>query len=185
MNIATATTATLPKLVALCVRNRLVVVLLALLIAAGSIFATAHFLGVTTDTGTMFSANLPWKQRSAELAKLFPQNDKLIVAVIDGKIPEEAEATASALAQALRQDHTHFTMVSQPDALPDFSKNAFLLSWLLIRACAVYFPPWGWWCRAWSTIKAWLGLHRRWVNSRSRWRAPPQGTRRRYRGSNY
>jgi hypothetical protein len=127
MNIATATTATLPKLVALCVRNRLVVVLLALLIAAASIFATAHFLGVTTDTGTMFSANLPWKQRSAELARLFPQNDKLIVAVIDGKIPEEAEATASALAQALRRDHTHFTMVSQPDALPYFSKNAFLL----------------------------------------------------------
>jgi hypothetical protein len=127
MNIATATTTVLPKLVALCVRNRVRVVLVALLVAACSLFITSHDLGVTTDTGTMFAASLPWKQRATALAHLFPQNDKLIVAVIDGRIPEEAEATATALATALRQDHTHFTSVIQPDALPYLTKNAFLL----------------------------------------------------------
>lgn len=104
------------------------VVALAVLIAAASMFATSQWLGVTTDTGTMFSATLPWKQRSTALAHLFPQNDKLIVAVIDGTIPEEAEATAAALAAELRQDHTHFIMVRQPDASPYLVRNAFLLS---------------------------------------------------------
>jgi hopanoid biosynthesis associated RND transporter like protein HpnN len=127
MNIAADIGALLPKLVALCARNRLKVVLLALLVAAGSLFATSRWLGVTTDTGGMFSASLPWKQRSAALATLFPQNDKLIVAVIDATIPEEAEATASDLAAALRADPAHFTSVRRPDALPYLKKNAFLL----------------------------------------------------------
>ena len=127
MNIATATTAFLPKLVAVCVRNRWRVLLAALLLAAASLFVTSRYLGVTTDTGTMFASSLPWKQRATALAKLFPQSDKLIVAVIDARIPEEAEATATALATALRQDHTHFTSVTQPDALPYLTNNAFLL----------------------------------------------------------
>jgi hopanoid biosynthesis associated RND transporter like protein HpnN len=127
MNLAVATASLLPKLVSVCVRNRLLVVLLAMLLAAASLFVTGRFLGVTTDTGKMFAASLPWKERSATLARLFPQNDKLIVAVIDGKIPEEAEAAATALATALRQDHTHFTNVTQPDALPYLTNNAFLL----------------------------------------------------------
>ena len=127
MNVPAATAAALPRLVVWCVRHRLIVVVLAAVIAGCSMLATSAWLGVTTDTGTMFSASLPWKQRSATLAKLFPQNDKLIVAVIDGTIPEEAEATAASLAAALRQDHTHFTMVSQPDAQPYLAKNAFLL----------------------------------------------------------
>jgi hopanoid biosynthesis associated RND transporter like protein HpnN len=127
MNIATATTALLPRLVAVCVRNRLKVLLIALVLAAASMLVTARYLGVTTDTGTMFSSSLPWKQRATALARLFPQSDKLIVAVIDSAIPEESEATATALATALRQDTTHFTSVTQPDALPYLNKNAFLL----------------------------------------------------------
>jgi hopanoid biosynthesis associated RND transporter like protein HpnN len=127
MSIASATSAVLPRLVALCVRNRWRVVLLALLVGAFSMFATYRYLGVTTDTGTMFAASLPWKQRATSLARLFPQSDKLIVAVVDATIPEEAEATATQLANSLRQDHVHFSSVTQPDALPYFSKNAFLL----------------------------------------------------------
>ena len=47
--------------------------------------------------------------------------------MVSGRIPEEAEATAAALADKLRQDHTHFTQVRQPDTLPYLQKNAFLL----------------------------------------------------------
>ena len=127
MNIATATQSVLPPLVATCSRNRLRVLLVAFLLAAGSLWITRTYLGVTTDTGGMFSSTLDWKRRTDSLARLFPQNDDLIVAVISARIPEEAEATAAALADALRQDHTHFTQIRQPDTLPYLQKNAFLL----------------------------------------------------------
>jgi peptidoglycan/LPS O-acetylase OafA/YrhL len=56
MNIATATQAILPPLVAACTRNRWRVLLIAAVLAAGSLWATQTFLGVTTDTGGMFAA---------------------------------------------------------------------------------------------------------------------------------
>jgi len=127
MSIATVAGTALPTLVAACARHRIKIVLLALLLAASSLAVTRQWLGVTTDTGGMFSASLPWKQRSAALAQLFPQNDKLIVAVIDATIPEEAEATASGLAEALQANPTHFSSVRRPDALPYLQKTAFLL----------------------------------------------------------
>ena len=127
MNIATATRSVLPPLVAACTRNRLLVLLIAACLAAASLWATRAYLGVTTDTGGMFSASLDWKQRTDALAHLFPQNDDLIVAVISARIPEEAEATAAALAARLAADHTHFTQIRQPDTLPYLQKNAFLL----------------------------------------------------------
>jgi hopanoid biosynthesis associated RND transporter like protein HpnN len=127
MNIATATQAILPPLVAVCSRNRLKVLVVAAFLAAASLWATRTYLGVTTDTGGMFAASLPWKQRTDALAHLFPQDDDLIVAVVSGRIPEEAEATAAALADQLRADHTHFQEIRQPDTLPYLQKNAFLL----------------------------------------------------------
>ena len=127
MNISTATQAILPPLVAACTRNRWLVLLIAAFLAAGSLFATNRYLGVTTDTGGMFAASLDWKVRTDALAHLFPQNDDLIVAVVSGRIPEEAEATAAALASKLSADHTHFRSIRQPDTLPYLQKNAFLL----------------------------------------------------------
>jgi hopanoid biosynthesis associated RND transporter like protein HpnN len=127
MNIATATRSTLAPLVALCARRPLRVVLLACLLAMFSLWATQRYLGVTTDTGGMFADTLAWKQRSEAMDRAFPQNDNLIVAVVDARIPEEAEATADALAGALGQDRTHFTTIRQPDTLPYLQKNAFLL----------------------------------------------------------
>jgi hopanoid biosynthesis associated RND transporter like protein HpnN len=117
----------LAGLVGLCARRRLVVLLAAAILVGLSVFASARLLGVTTDTGTLFTASLPWKQRSTELAQLFPQNDKLIVAVIDAAIPELADQTAADLAAALAPDHTHFTSIRRPDALPYLRHNALLL----------------------------------------------------------
>ena len=117
----------LATLVAACGRQRLITLLLAAVLAAASLTLTIQRLGVTTDTGGLFDASLPWKQRSAEIATLFPQNDKLIVAVIDSPVPEAADATAAGLAAALSADHQHFTTVRRPDAIPYLHQNAFLL----------------------------------------------------------
>lgn len=111
---------------AACARRLLPIILLLLCLAAASLAATVAWLGVTTDTGKPFDTSLPWKRRSADLAWLFPHNDKLIVAVVEAEVPEVADATAVSLADALEQDRTHFTSIRRPDARPYFQRNAFL-----------------------------------------------------------
>jgi hypothetical protein len=127
MNIATATRAVLPPLAAACSRHPIRVLILALCLAAASLWTTSTWLGVTTDTGGMFAQSLDWKQRSDALARLFPQNDDLIVAVVDARTPEQADDAAAALAHTLVADTTHFLSIRRPDALPYLRQNAFLL----------------------------------------------------------
>jgi len=127
MNLPAATRAILPPLVAACARHRILVALLALCLAVASLWATSTWLGVTTDTGGMFAASLPWKQRSDRLAQLFPQNDDLIVAVVDARTPEQADEAAAALAGKIAADHGHFLSVRRPDASPYLRRNALLL----------------------------------------------------------
>ncbi|WP_428541691.1 MMPL family transporter [Rhodopila sp.] len=113
-------------LAAACARRAGLVALLALLLAAAGLFIIHTRLGVTTDTNGLFSKTLPWKQRQAELQAAFPQGEDLLVAVIDAKIPEQADSTAAHLADALRQDTTHFSLVRRPDASPYLQRNALL-----------------------------------------------------------
>jgi len=127
MNFALAIRAALPGLVGFCSRGRYWVVGAAAVLIALSLYAASHLLGVTTDTSKMFSDRLEWKRTSQALSKLFPQNDGLLVAVIDARIPEEAEATAAALAATLRADGRDFVSVTQPDTSPYLQRNAFLL----------------------------------------------------------
>ena len=116
----------LATLVLACVRRPLLIVMLGALLAAGCVALAAARLGVTTDTDTLFAATLPWKQREAELKRLFPDQVDLLVAVIDADSPEAADATAAGLAQALRADTRHFTSVRRPDASPFFDRNGLL-----------------------------------------------------------
>ena len=85
-------------LVDLCRRNALRVVLTGGLLAVFAGWYAADHLGINTDTDEMFAASLPWRQRAELFKSYFPQFRDLLVAVIDAKEPEEAEATASALA---------------------------------------------------------------------------------------
>ena len=71
-------------------------------------------------------ARLPWKQREAAFNREFPQFKDLVVAVIDGRTPEEADETAAGLAQALAADHAHFRTVRRPDAAPFFDREGLL-----------------------------------------------------------
>lgn len=84
----------LSRVVAGCVRGRWLVLAVSLLLALGSVWVIRTRLGVTTDTGGLFAASLPWKQHGLEIQRAFPQHEDLLVAVIDAQIPEEAEATA-------------------------------------------------------------------------------------------
>ncbi len=112
--------------VAACVRARVGVLLLAAVLAVSGLWVIRTRLAVTTDTGLIFAADLPWRKNGTELQRAFPQNEDLLVAVVDAAIPEEAEITARDLAAALRADSVHFSHVSQPDASPFLARNALL-----------------------------------------------------------
>ena len=88
-------------------------------------FASGH-LGVSTDTDLMFASSLPWRQRAVAMDKAFPQFRDLLVAVIDAREPEEAEATAAELTAKLAGDTAHFASARRPDALPFFQKEGLL-----------------------------------------------------------
>lgn len=108
-------------------RHPLVVVLLAALLALGSVAATRAYLGIDTDTDHMFSSQLAWRQQSMAFAREFPQFSNTLVAVVRAPTPEEARATASALARKLAADPRHFISVRTPGISPFFDREGLLL----------------------------------------------------------
>ncbi len=117
----------LSRVVLASARRPWLVMLLGLLLAAGSAWLAAARLQVTTDIDGLFAATLPWKQHEAELKRLFPQFKDLLVAVVEADAPEMADATAAGLTAALRADPAHFRTVRRPDASPFFAQEGFLL----------------------------------------------------------
>lgn len=115
----------LASLVALSARRAPLVLLVGAALAVLSA-GLATRLSVTTDIGTLFNPSLPWKQREAEMRRLFPQREDLLVAVIDATTPEAADATAAGLAAALARDTPRFQRVRRPDASPFFDQNGLL-----------------------------------------------------------
>ena len=107
-------------------RHAVLVALLGLLLAGLCAWAAWSRLGVSTDTDTLFAASLPWRQQQIEHDRLFPQFRNVLVAVVDAREPEEADATAAVLASAMSADKADFTDVARPDASPWLAQNAFL-----------------------------------------------------------
>jgi uncharacterized protein len=109
-----------------CCRKAWRVVLAAVILAAFAGWYAAGHLGISTDTDLMFAESLPWRQRAMMFKDDFPQYRDLLVAVIEAREPEEADATAAAFADALAHDPAHFLTVRRPDALPFFKQEGLL-----------------------------------------------------------
>ncbi|MDE3115312.1 MAG: MMPL family transporter, partial [Pseudomonadota bacterium] len=102
-----------------------VVVALALGLAAGD-YAATHFK-MDSNSGNLVSPDAPWRRDEARYDAAFPQQNNLIVAVIDGATAERADEATNALTAALEADHAHFTSVRVPDGGPFFAHNGLLL----------------------------------------------------------
>ncbi len=113
-------------LVDTCRRHALAVLFASILVAVFAGWFASVRLGVTTDTDLMFARDLPWRQKAVAMAKDFPQFQDLLVAVIDARTPEEADATAAELARVAAADTAHFRSVRRPDASPFFEKQGLL-----------------------------------------------------------
>ncbi len=116
----------LARIVASSARRASLVMVLALVLAAGAALLATQRLGLSTDTDALFATSLPWRQRNLAFDRDFPQNRDLIVAVIDGATPEEADATAAGLASAMAADTGHVRTVRRPDSSPYFDTNGLM-----------------------------------------------------------
>jgi hopanoid biosynthesis associated RND transporter like protein HpnN len=92
---------------------------------AGGIYS-ARNITIDTDLDKLISQDLPWRLRAAEMDKAFPQNVDLLVAVIDGVTPDQAEDAATDLADKLKSQDTLFRNVRVPDGIDFFRQNGML-----------------------------------------------------------
>jgi hopanoid biosynthesis associated RND transporter like protein HpnN len=115
------------RVVALSAARPWAVLLLALLLSAGALLYTTRHFAMTTDTAELISTDLEWRQRELAYDAAFPQQEDLVVAVLDGATPELAESAAARLTAALRERPALFRSVRRPDGGPFFDRNGLLL----------------------------------------------------------
>ncbi|MEF3366798.1 MMPL family transporter [Methylocystis sp. 9N] len=115
----------LEKLVAFCLRWPWAVVFLTLCLTVGGVYVTIERFAINTETGDLFSADIPWRKNEAALYKAFPSLLDVIVVVIDAKTGEEADDAAKRLNDAL-QGKPNVARVWRPDDHEFFRQNGLL-----------------------------------------------------------
>ncbi len=97
-----------------------------ILLALGAGFYAATHLALDTDLDRMLPAGLAWRQNEIALDRAFPQNNHLLVIVIDGKTGDLADRAARQMADRLRAQPELFSHVRQPDGGAFFARNGLL-----------------------------------------------------------
>ena len=104
----------------------LVAILTVVLGVGAGYYAVTHF-AMDTNSENLVSPMAAWRMDEARYDAAFPEQNNLILAVVDGATAERAEEAAAALTAALKRDHTHFTLVRRPDGGPFFEHDGLLL----------------------------------------------------------
>jgi hopanoid biosynthesis associated RND transporter like protein HpnN len=114
------------KIVASCCRHAALIIVVGVFAALAALWYTANHFAMDTNSETLISRNLPWRQKEARFDKLFPQRNNLILVVIDGATMERAQGAANALAAKLAKNSTLFPAVRRPDGGDFFDSNGLL-----------------------------------------------------------
>jgi hypothetical protein len=93
---------------------------------AGILVYTGENLGIHGDTESLFSPDLPFKQRERRYQEAFPVQYDNIFVVVDAQTPERAGEVASALAAGLAASPQYFHDVYLPGGGEFFERHAFL-----------------------------------------------------------
>ncbi|HEV3428958.1 MAG TPA: MMPL family transporter [Paraburkholderia sp.] len=113
-------------LVAWSVRRAAWVIAIALALAVlGGVYVAKHFK-INTDISGLVENNAEWAALGDAKDKAFPQRSSSLLVVVEAQAPELADAAADKLADALKQDKTEFSAVSQPAGGPFFEHNGLL-----------------------------------------------------------
>src|SRR5579871_6176238 len=114
------------SIVAVCSRVPVLVAALGIALGLeGGIYTIKHFK-MDTDSTKLISPKVDWRQREQHFDKLFPQQNNLILVVVDGATPELAEAGTAALTSALSGQSKYFLSVRRPDGGSFFDQNGLL-----------------------------------------------------------
>jgi len=107
-------------------RRAVLVVIVALALAVAAGILAANRLAIDTSIDRMLPSDVAWRQNENALDLAFPQNDDLLVVVIDGQTPDLADRAARELTDRMRAEPALFTYVRQPDGGPFFEQNGLL-----------------------------------------------------------
>ena len=114
------------KIVAACCHRAILTILAGLLLTLGALWYTADHFAMDTNSETLISRKLPWRQKEARFDRLFPQRNNLILVVIDGATMQRAQGAANALAEKLAENKALFPAVRRPDGGAFFESNGLL-----------------------------------------------------------
>jgi uncharacterized protein len=113
------------RIVDFSARRRWYVIVVGIVLAAGAAAYDVARFSITTDTESLISPDLPWRQRQAALSDAFPE--KGISVVVTAATPENVEQAASALAQNLSKQTDLFRSVDELGSGDFFEHNGLLL----------------------------------------------------------
>ena len=105
----------------------LVLVVAAALGVVASVYAARHF-AMDTNTATLISPDLPWRQRELDFARTFPQRVAVIAVVVDGATAELAEQATAALATRLAGNTAAIVGLRRPDGGQFFNRAGLLFA---------------------------------------------------------
>lgn len=100
--------------------------ILTLFVTLGLVWFTSERLGMNTDTASLISDALPWRQREIALDRAFPRNKGLLAVVVDGATPDIADDAAESLTTALNNEPDFFRSARRPDGGPFFRSHGLL-----------------------------------------------------------
>ena len=111
---------------ALSTRQPWAVIIIALALTLAGLYVTVTRFAINTNTERLISADVPWRKALENYSKAFSRGRDLIVAVVEGDMPEVADEAADKLAQALAGHPGVLRSVRRPDSGPFFDKNGLL-----------------------------------------------------------
>jgi uncharacterized protein len=116
------------RVVGFCSGRAWLVVIAALVLGlVASVYAARH-IAIDTNTATLISPDLPWRQREIDFAKTFPQRVAVIAVVVDGATPELAEQVTTDLAKRLGDNTAAIIALRRPDGGPFFNHAGLLFA---------------------------------------------------------
>jgi hopanoid biosynthesis associated RND transporter like protein HpnN len=114
------------RVVRFSIHHPLVVILLAVLLTAASVFYSIGHFAINTDVAKLIDSHDATAERDRALGRAFPDRDDVTLVVVTAPAAELADAAADQLSERLALDQVHIRSVVQPASGAFFEKEGLL-----------------------------------------------------------